>query len=143
VRNVCKVPHARQENRDPGLVVPDFARFAVGLDHQETVLGGVKVGQGRVVPAQLVAQNQYQVTCHALSFVRCIFRMGGQVLGALDLSALHRSLQYSTLSQFLAQLLRQLMARPQTAQGFCGKSCLFPLKPEGLGMCVSNEKGLA
>jgi hypothetical protein len=68
---------------------------------------------------------------------------GGQVLGAFDLSALHRSLQYSTLSQFLAQLLRQLMARPQTAQGFCGKSCLFPLKPEGLGMCVSNEKGLA
>jgi hypothetical protein len=72
-----------------------------------------------------------------------MFRTEGQVLGAFDLSALHRSLQYSTLSQFLAQLLRQLMARPQTAQGFCGKSCLFPLKPEGLGMCVSNEKGLA
>jgi hypothetical protein len=43
----------------------------------------------------------------------------------------------------LAQLLRQLMARPQTVQGFWGKSCLFPLKPEGLGMSISNEKGLA
>jgi hypothetical protein len=32
-------------------------------------LGGVKIGQGWVVPAQLVAQNQYQVSCHALSFV--------------------------------------------------------------------------
>ena len=66
-----------------------------------------------------------------------------EVLAALDLPTLQRSLQYNTLSQFLAQLLRQLMARPQTAQGFCGKSCLFPLKPEGLGMCVSNEKGVA
>jgi hypothetical protein len=64
-------------------------------------------------------------------------------MGLLALSALQRSLQYSTLSQFLAQLLRQLMARPQTVQGFWGKSCLFPLKPEGLGMCVSNERGLA
>jgi hypothetical protein len=60
----------------------------------------------------------------------------------MDLAARHRSLQYNTLFQFLAQLLRQLMARPQTAQGFCGKSCLFPLKPEGLDMVVSNEKGL-
>ena len=65
------------------------------------------------------------------------------MLAALDLSPLQRSLQYNTLSQFLAQLLRQVMARPQTAQGFCGKFCLFPLKPEGLGMCVSGEKGLA
>jgi hypothetical protein len=61
----------------------------------------------------------------------------------LALSARQRSLQYNTLSQFLAQLLRQVMARPQTAQGFCGKSCLFPLKPEGLGMSLSSEKGLA
>jgi hypothetical protein len=66
-----------------------------------------------------------------------------EVLAALDLPTLQRSLQYNTLSQFLAQLLRQLMARPHTAQGFWGKSCLFPLKPEGLGMSVSNEKGLA
>jgi hypothetical protein len=58
----------------------------------------------------------------------------------VDLSARQRSLQYSTWSQFLAQLLRHAMARPQTAQGFCGKSCLFPLNPEVLGMGVSNEK---
>jgi hypothetical protein len=64
-------------------------------------------------------------------------------LGLLDLSALQRSLQYSTFSQFLAQLLRQLMARPQMVQGFCGKSCLFPLKPEVLAMFVSGEKVLA
>jgi hypothetical protein len=50
------------------------------------------------------------------------------------LAARQRSLQYKTLSQFLAQLLRQVMAKPQTAQGFCGKSCLFPLNPEGLVM---------
>jgi hypothetical protein len=61
----------------------------------------------------------------------------------LALSARQRSLQYSTMSQFLAQLLRQVIARPQTAQGFCGKSCLFPLKPEVLGMRISNQKGRA
>jgi hypothetical protein len=60
----------------------------------------------------------------------------------VDLSARQRSLQYNTLSQFFAQLLRQLMGRPQTAQGFWGKSCLFPLKPGGLGMVFSNENGL-
>jgi hypothetical protein len=61
----------------------------------------------------------------------------------LALSARQRSLQYKTLSQFLAQLLRQTMARPQTAQGFCGKLCLFPLKPEVLGMCFSGGLGWA
>jgi hypothetical protein len=64
-------------------------------------------------------------------------------LADLGLSARQRSLQYSTLSQFLAQLLRQLMALPQTTQGFCGKSCLFPLKPEGLGIHFSNREKLA
>jgi hypothetical protein len=69
--------------------------------------------------------------------------VGALAVVVVFLAALQRSLQYSTLSQFLAQLLRQLMARPQTAQGFCGKSCLFPLKPEGLGMQFSNEKAAA
>ena len=59
----------------------------------------------------------------------------------LFLVARQRSLQYSTLSQFLAQLLRQVMARPQTAQGFWGKSCLFPLKPEGERMVFSKTSG--
>jgi hypothetical protein len=61
----------------------------------------------------------------------------------LFLAARQRSLQYSTLSQFLAQLLRQVMASPQTAQGFWGKSCLLPLKPEGGAMVYSKEKGWA
>jgi hypothetical protein len=61
--------------------------------------------------------------------------------GARALSARQRSLQYKTLSQFLAQLLRQTMVRPQTVQGFCGKLCLFPLKPEVLGMLYSNGQG--
>ena len=58
--------------------------------------------------------------------------------GARDLSARQRSLQYKTLSQFLAQLLRHTMARPQTAHGFCGKLCLFPLNPGVLAMLFSN-----
>jgi glutathione peroxidase len=57
---------------------------------------------------------------------------------AVDFAARQRSLQYSTLSQFLAQLFRQVIGRPQTRQGFWGKSCLFPLKPEGLGMVISS-----
>jgi hypothetical protein len=58
-----------------------------------------------------------------------------------DLSARQRSLQYKTLSQFLAQLLRQVMARPQTAHGFCDKLCLFPLNPGFLGMRFSCGQG--
>ena len=34
-----------------------FVGFAVGLDHQQPVLGRVEVGQSRVVPAELVAQH--------------------------------------------------------------------------------------
>jgi hypothetical protein len=64
--------------------------------------------------------------------------LAGAVLPVLGLLARQRSLQYKTLSQFLAQLLRQLMARPHTMQGFWGKSCLFPLKPELLGMGNSD-----
>jgi hypothetical protein len=59
-----------------------------------------------------------------------------RALGAEDFAARQRSLQYKTWSQFLAQLLRQTMARPQTVHGFCGKLCLFPLKPEGLVMVL-------
>ena len=61
-----------------------------------------------------------------------------EVLAALDLPTLQRSLQYNTLSQFLAQLLRHTMARPHTAHGFCGKLCLFPLNPGVLGMLFSG-----
>ena len=60
------------------------------------------------------------------------------MLAALDLSPLQRSLQYKTWSQFLAQRFRQLMGRPQTRHGFWGKSCLFPLKTEGLDMGLSS-----
>jgi hypothetical protein len=86
-----------------------------------------KFVQCGVVPAELVAQHQYQVAGHVEAFAT----------GALFLAARQRSLQYKTWSQFLAQLFRQLMGRPQTRQGFWGKSCLFPLKPEGLVMVLS------
>lgn len=36
--------------------------------------------------------------------------------------------QYLTASQFFAQALRQLMGRPQTAQGLLGRWALLPLK---------------
>jgi hypothetical protein len=67
-----------------------------------------------------------------------------RALGAVDerdLSARQRSLQYNTLSQFLAQLLRHTMSRPQTAHGFFGKLCLFPLNPGVLGMRFSDGQG--
>jgi hypothetical protein len=37
--------------------------------------------------------------------------------------------QYFTSLQFLAQLLRQTMSRPQTKQGFEGNDALLPLNP--------------
>jgi hypothetical protein len=63
--------------------------------------------------------------------------------GARDLSARQRSLQYKTLSQFLAQLLRHTMTRPQTMHGFCGKFCLFPLNVGVFGILFSQEEGQA
>ena len=36
--------------------------------------------------------------------------------------------QYFTSAQFLAQLLRQTMSRPQTWQGLLGSAALLPLK---------------
>ena len=43
--------------------------------------------------------------------------------------ARHASEQYLTSSQFLAQLLRQVISRPQTAQVLLGSDALLPLKP--------------
>jgi hypothetical protein len=42
-----------------------------------------------------------------------------RVASALE-AALQRSLQNFTASQFFAHFLRQLMAKPQAAQVFCG-----------------------
>ena len=36
--------------------------------------------------------------------------------------------QYFTSAQFLAQLLRQVMSRPQATQGLLGSAALLPLK---------------
>ena len=43
--------------------------------------------------------------------------------------ARHASEQYLTSSQFLAQLLRQVISRPQTTQVLLGSDALLPLKP--------------
>ena len=43
--------------------------------------------------------------------------------------ARHAFEQYLTSSQFLAQLLRQVMSRPQATQGLLGSDALLPLKP--------------
>ena len=43
--------------------------------------------------------------------------------------ARHASEQYLTSSQFLAQLLRQVISRPQTMQVLLGSDALLPLKP--------------
>jgi hypothetical protein len=49
------------------------------------------------------------------------------------LLARQASEQYSTSAQFLAQALRQVMVRPQTAQSLEGKACLLPLKSFFMG----------
>ena len=39
----------------------------------------------------------------------------------------HASEQYNTCSQFLDQVLRHVMSRPQVLEGLLGKLCLLPL----------------
>lgn len=48
--------------------------------------------------------------------------------------------QYFTSAQFLAQLLRHVISRPQATQGLLGNAALLPLKPisvEGVVVMVS------
>jgi hypothetical protein len=58
-----------------------------------------------------------------------VHRAGALPLGAGALPRLQASEQYLTSFQFLAQALRQLIARPQCSQGLVGSAALLPLKP--------------
>ena len=53
---------------------------------------------------------------------------GGFVGGKVFL-ARQASEQYFTSAQFLAQLLRQVISRPQVTQILLGNAALLPLKP--------------
>jgi len=50
------------------------------------------------------------------------------VVGVFNRVLRQMSEQYFTSLQFLAQHLRQVIGRPQVAQGFEGSDCLLPLK---------------
>ena len=54
------------------------------------------------------------------------------------LRARQASEQYFTSAQFLAQLLRQTMSRPQTKQGLLGSAALLPLKPVAAAMPLAQ-----
>jgi hypothetical protein len=56
------------------------------------------------------------------------FRFAPGALPGPCLPARQASEQYFTSCQFLAQLLRQVMSRPQARQGLLGKDDLLPLK---------------
>ena len=58
----------------------------------------------------------------------CFLSVPGVPLACCFL-ARHASEQYFTSSQFLAQLLRQVISRPQTMQVLLGSDALLPLKP--------------
>ena len=49
--------------------------------------------------------------------------------------------QYSTLSQFLVQALRQVMVRPHTAHSLLGRLCLLPLKSFFMGSSLGLNLG--
>ena len=57
--------------------------------------------------------------------------------GDLGLFARQASEQYFTSSQFLAQLLRHVISRPQVTQILLGKLALLPLKPDWGGMACA------
>lgn len=53
------------------------------------------------------------------------------VVGLIGFFWRQASEQYLTVSQFFAQLLRQVISRPQVVHGLLGKNALFPLN-EGM-----------
>jgi len=61
-------------------------------------------------------------------------RVAAGLLSMPLLRARQASEQYFTSAQFLAQLLRQTMSRPQTRQGLLGSEALLPLKPFDVAM---------
>jgi hypothetical protein len=89
---------------------------------------------------ELVAKDQQQVTAPggvAGSFrwrYDIVRHRGHWVLPfGFDLAARHASEQYLTSAQFFAQLLRQVICRPQITQILQGRSALLPLKPVMFG----------
>ena len=61
--------------------------------------------------------------------------VSAQVLeSAFGFLARQASEQYFTSAQFLAQLLRQVISRPQVTQILLGKLALLPLKPDLAGI---------
>ena len=129
---------------------PDVGRFFCRFDHQHDVLHRVKAvksGRGFI---KLIAQNQDEVTtryclhtaimlndwgvCMRPDFSTCLpwayyFLPAAVVSTAPFFWARHASEQYLMSPQFLAQLLRQVISRPQTMQILLGSAALLPLKP--------------
>jgi hypothetical protein len=100
--------------------------FFEGLDHQHGVVPGVQAVEQAGIDVELIAQNQQEMAagrCHGG------VRSDAGVLSLPLLRAPQASEQYFTSAQFLAQLLRQTMSRPQTRQGLLGSEALLPLKP--------------
>ena len=84
------------------------------LDHEDPVAGRVEALQGGGAAVELVAQHEHQVAQGHQAAVRRLRRQASE--------------QCRTSAQFFAQRRRQVMGRPQVAQGLDGRPALLPAK---------------
>ena len=119
------VAHRAQEDGDALLSRPHVRGFLAGLAHPRQIAHRIEAVEGTGVFVQLVAEDDDQMPdracgiAHRLSFegLTCPRR------------ARQASEQWRTSSQLRAQALRQVIGRPQTAQGLLGRKDLLPRCP--------------
>lgn len=95
--------------------------------HPRRILRGIEAVESGRIGVELVTEYEHDM---AEGVKRAAaYRAGRLALGAGTFPLRQALEQYFTSSQFLAQALRQLMGRPQRAQGLVGSAALLPLKP--------------
>lgn len=103
-----------------------------------------QAGRPELKPSDDTVHFAYAQLCQVTNRFACLVKAphlaGGYCLAELPLAGRagffvrQASEQYFTSAQFLAQLLRQVISRPQVTQILLGKPALFPLKPDRGGM---------
>ena len=103
-----------------------MGRFLGHLGHPHRVVRGVEAVERGGVQVELVAQHEDQVA---------------QFSHGAPLARRQASEQNFTSSQLRAQRRRQVIGRPQAAQGLLGRAALLP-RNAGAGGVIGNALGL-
>ncbi len=119
LQRLREVAHRGQEERDALLARPDVSRLLVDFSHPHRVLRGIEAIEGGRFQVELVAEHDDEgaQARHVPEPGRRAPRQACE--------------QNFTSFQLCAQRLRQVIGRPQAAQGLPGSDRLLPLNADG------------